>query len=80
MMPILLKLKPKGHTETEEYPTLTERFIYVVKGTVELRLNEETKTLKHYESLYFNGALPHQIWNRYKGESWVISVITPSSL
>ena len=80
MMPVLLKLKPKGHTETEEYPTLTERFLYVIKGTVELRLNKDTKTLKHYESLYFNAALPHQIWNRHKSESWVISVITPSSL
>ena len=80
MMPVLLKLKPKGHTETEEYPALTERFIYIVKGAVELRLGKESKLLKQYESLYFSASVPHQIWNRNKSESWAISVITPSSL
>ena len=80
MMPVLLKLKPKGHTETEEYPDLTERFLYIVKGAVEVRLSRDVRPLKHNESLYFSASLPHQIWNRHKGESWVISVITPSSL
>ena len=80
MMPVLLKLKTKGHTETEEYPLPTERFIYIVKGAVELRLGKEVRPLKQYDSLYFNGAIPHQLWNRHKGESWMVSVITPSSL
>ena len=80
MMPVLLKLKTKGHTETEEFPLPTERFIYVLKGSVELRLGKEPRSLKQGESLYFNGAIPHQLWNRHKGESHVLSIITPSSL
>jgi transcriptional regulator with XRE-family HTH domain len=80
MMPVLLKLKVKGHTETEEYPLPTERFVMVLKGSVELKFGKETKPLKQGESLYFNAALPHQIWNRHKSEAWLVSVITPSSL
>ncbi len=80
MTPVLLKFKTKAHTETEEYPIGTERFIYVLKGAVELHLNKDTRLLKQYESLYFNGSLPHQLWNKHKGESWVVSVLTPSSL
>ena len=80
MMPVLLRLRTKGHTETEEYPVPTERFIYIVKGAVELRLGKESKNLKQNEGLYFNGSVPHQIWNRHKSESCLVSVITPSSL
>jgi transcriptional regulator with XRE-family HTH domain len=82
MMPVLLKLKVKGHTESEEYSPQTERFLYVAKGQVELILgrDKESRILKQHDSLYFNAANPHQIWNRFKSESWVVSVLTPSSL
>ena len=82
MMPVLLKIKVKGHTESEEYSPQTERFLYVAKGMVELTLgrNKESRILKQHDSLYFNAALPHQIWNRFKAESWVVSVLSPSSL
>ena len=80
MTPVLLKFKPKAHTETEEYPIGTERFIYVLKGAVELHMGKEMRCLKTFESLYFSGSLPHQLWNKHKGESWVLSVLTPSSL
>lgn len=80
MMPVILKIRPKGHTETEEYPPPSERFVYVVKGAVELRMGQETRILRQGESLYFTGTAPHQLWNRFKSESWVLSVLTPSSL
>lgn len=82
MMPVLLKLKVKGHTDSEEYSPQTERFLYVAKGQVELIFgrNKESRILKQHESLYFNASAPHQIYNRFKSESWVVSVLTPSSL
>lgn len=80
MMPVLIKIKPRGKTESEEYSIATERFVYVIKGAVELRLGQETKLLKQYESSYFPGFLPHQFVNKAKTEAWMISVITPSSL
>lgn len=80
MMPVLLKLKGKGRTETEELPSFAERFVYVLKGSVEVRLEKDTKTLLRGESLYFKASVPHSFKNRLKTETQILSVITPVSL
>lgn len=80
MMPVLLKLKGKGRTETEELPLFSERFIYVLKGSAEVTLDKESKVLSQGESLYFNASLPHSFKNRLKTETQLLSVITPVSL
>ena len=80
MMPILLKLKPGGRTEIEEYSSPAERFAYVLKGSVEVTVGEEKKRLEPGESLYFNASRPHHFRNASKSECWCLSVITPASL
>ena len=80
MMPVLLRLKPNAHTETEEYSSITERFVYVVKGSLELTLGKEKRTLREHESLYFNASAPHHFRNLLKTESLALSVLTPTSL
>ena len=66
MMPVLLKLKPKGRTETEEYPAIAERFVYVLKGSAKAMIGKEDKSLNSGESLYFNASLPHHFANNAK--------------
>ncbi len=80
MMPIVLKLKNGGHTVTEEYSEITERFIYITKGTLEIRIGKETNVLKQGESLYFNASIPHSFKNPFKPDAEALSVLTPSSL
>ena len=80
MMPVLLKIEPKGRTETEELPPGAERFVHVLKGSVEIRLDDERKILKLGESLYFNGALPHSFKNPLNSESACLSVTSPVAL
>lgn len=80
MMPVLLKLKPKGRTESEEYTPVTERFIYVLKGLADISIGKEQKKLSTGESLYFNASLPHHFMNTSKSECWLLSVMTPASL
>ena len=80
MMPVLLKLKARAHTENEEYSGVTERFIYVLKGSAEIVLAQEKKVLKESESLYFNASRPHHFRNAGKNDCQMLSVITPSSL
>jgi len=80
MMPVLLKLKAKAHTETEEYSPVTERFVYVLKGSAEATIGREKSALKDGSSLYFNAGIPHSFRNSGKAECWILSVITPSSL
>ena len=80
MMPILLKIKGKGHTEAEEHPSPTERFIYVLKGSMEMHVGKEKKSLKSGESLYFSSSLPHYFRNPLKTECQCLSIMTPTSL
>jgi transcriptional regulator with XRE-family HTH domain len=80
MMPVLLKIKPKGYTETEEYPRFTERFAYVMKGEIEIVVGKEQKTLKEGETFYFDAGQPHCFKNNSKTEAWCLSVMTPTSL
>ena len=80
MMPVLLKIKPKGNTEAEEYPILTERFVFVLRGQVEAVMGREKTLLSQGESLYFSASTPHHFVNRLRIESHLLSVITPASL
>ncbi|OIO39633.1 MAG: hypothetical protein AUJ72_00320 [Candidatus Omnitrophica bacterium CG1_02_46_14] len=78
MMPVLLKIKARGNTENEEYPFGAEKFVYTLKGSVEITVDQDQKILKPGESLYFNAALPHHFTNGTKSECWILSVVTPS--
>lgn len=80
MMPVLLKIKPGGHTETEEYSSSSERFIYLLKGSLVILLGDEEKPLKEKESLYFNASQSHSFKNSSKNEARLLSVLTPASL
>ena len=80
MMPVLLKIKSKGQTESEEYQPGAERFIYVLKGSVEVNSEKEKKPLKKRDSLYFSASSPHYFKNPSKSECQLLSILTPSSL
>jgi transcriptional regulator with XRE-family HTH domain len=80
MMPVLIKLKPKGKTETEELPPFSERFIYILKGSAEIVFGKESQTLAQGASLYFNASVPHSFRNKLKAETQILSVVTPVSL
>lgn len=80
MMPVLLKLKPGSRTEPEEYPPLTERFIYVMQGSLKATAGRDSTLLKKGESMYFNASRPHHFESTSKFETHVLSVITPVSL
>ena len=80
MMPVLLRIKAKGATETEEHPALTEKFLYLLKGAVEVKIRNEVKNLNPGDSLYFDASIPHSFKNTAKTESELLSIITPTSL
>ena len=80
MMPVVLKIKPKGRTENEEFPSFTERFIYVVKGSVDVDIDGALSRVRTHESLYFDASSPHCFKNAGKTDAWCLSVITPTSL
>ena len=80
MVPMLIKLKAKGHTSTEEFPAGSERFLYVLNWAVELFRGKERQLLKAGESLYFNADKPHHFRNAAGVECRLLSMLTPASL
>jgi quercetin dioxygenase-like cupin family protein len=51
-----------------------------LKGSIEVRLGNETRALSQGESLYFNASVPHSFRNKLKSESQLLSIVTPVSL
>ncbi len=80
MMPLLLRIKKNGRTETEEYPVGTERFVYVTQGKLLLIAGSDSHLMKKGDSLYFNGARPHHFENPASQDTVCLSVLTPVSL
>ena len=80
MMPIVLKIRAGGRTAVEELQSGSERFVYILKGSVELVAEKSTHPLKTGECLYFNASLPHHFRNTSKSECQILSVLTPTSL
>lgn len=80
MMPLLLRLAPGGITEPEQYPSYTERFIYVLSGKAEVILGPDSKTLKTGDSLYFTAGRSHYFKNSGETETRCLSIMTPVSL
>lgn len=80
MMPILLKIDPEGSTNREENPKGSEKFIFVLDGKVEVKVDGESYQLGKNNSLYFDASKPHKIVNLNKTPAKLICVTTPVHL
>lgn len=80
MMPILLKIDPEGSTNREENPKGTEKFIFVLDGKVEIKIDGETYQVGKNNSLYFDASKAHKIVNLNKSPAKLICVTTPVHL
>lgn len=77
MMPILLKIEPGGQTNTEQNPSGSEKFVYILEGAIEVRVDKTTYPLTRYHALYFNASLKHKFINKTNVTAKVICVSTP---
>ena len=57
-----------------------EEHVFVVKGTLEVRIEDETYILKEGDSIYFNPSFPHAFRNAGKGEMIAVIAASPPSL
>ena len=80
LMPVLVTIEPGGATQREETKVGTEKFLYVLDGTVEAKIGQETHALKHGSSLYFDASIPHSLKNSGKTIARCLSVVTPPVL
>lgn len=77
MEPLLFKLDKGAISGDSQYKHYGQEFVLVLKGALEIMLNEMRYTLQKGDSIYFNSSTPHQFRNADRGETEAIWVITP---
>jgi len=80
MMPILVKIEADGSTNKEQNQIGSEKFIFVLEGQVEAKIDTESFSLSKNNSLYFESSLEHQIVNVGKSTAKILSISTPVAL
>ncbi len=80
MMPILLRIETGGKTNTEENRPGSEKFIFVIEGTVEITIHDKQYHLTKHNTLYFDASLPHSFINKGKYTAKILTVSTPVTL
>ncbi len=80
LMPVLVTIQPGGSTHKEEARVGTEKFLYVLEGTLEARIGEVTHELKRGSSLYLDASIPHTLKNTGSHTAKCLSVVTPPVL
>ena len=80
LMPVLVTIEAGGSTHREEAKVGTEKFLYILEGTVEARVGEAAHTLKRGSSLYLDASIPHSLRNVGRSVAKYLSVVTPPVL
>lgn len=79
MEPVLLTFEGAGEYKTFE-PSLSETFIFVLEGELELSLGETVYVAKAGQSIYYQATKQHQLRNHLKKRTKVLIVATQSYL
>jgi DNA-binding transcriptional MerR regulator/quercetin dioxygenase-like cupin family protein len=76
MEPHLFRVAPEAGSG-EAYAHEGEEFIYVLRGDLEIKVEDAEYRLKPGDSFYFESATPHRWKNPGRHETWVLWVNTP---
>ena len=80
MLPVLVTLQSKKSTQAERGPEGSEKFVYCLKGRIEVLIAEQRFTLGPQDSLYFQALHPHQLKNPGSSQALALLVSSPPSL
>ncbi|MBF0490390.1 MAG: helix-turn-helix transcriptional regulator [Candidatus Omnitrophica bacterium] len=80
MMPSLIRIEDGGATQQEENSTNSEKFIFILEGTVEAIIDNKPFKLEKNNTLYFDSSLPHKFKNTGRGVVKMLCVATPVAL
>jgi quercetin dioxygenase-like cupin family protein len=77
MEPLLFKLNQKASSGSAAYKHFGQEFVLVLKGAMEITLNDTNYILNKGDSIYFNSNVPHSFKNIGKEEAEAVWVVTP---
>ena len=75
-LPQLLILQPGGQTHVEHTPS-GDKWVFVLKGQVEVMVGERQHRLESYGSMFFKSSEPHQLTNMGEATAECILVTSP---
>ncbi|HZQ25349.1 MAG TPA: cupin domain-containing protein [Terriglobales bacterium] len=76
MEPHLFRIAPHAGSG-ESYTHEGEEFLYILRGELQIALEDDQYRLRPGDSFYFESATPHRWKNPGKRETWVLWVNTP---
>ncbi len=77
MEPLLFTLGKNASSGKSSYKHFGQEFVLVIKGVLEITLNENKYVLKKGDSIYFNSSVEHSFRNLYKTTTEALWVVTP---
>jgi len=80
LLPALISVKPKQSLSLSPGGTGSERFIYLLKGQVEVAMGEDRVGLKVGDSLCLQAAQKHTLTNLSTAPALALSAIAPPSV
>lgn len=80
LMPTLITINPGGSTQQEEAKVGTEKFLYVLDGTLEATVGQTRHELRGGSSLYLDASVPHSLKNTGRATAKCLCVVTPPVL
>lgn len=80
MLPTLLSLAPKASTQRERGAAGAEKFLYLLKGEMEVATGSEKAKLKPGDSLYFLASSSYSITNSGGQAALALLISTPAHL
>ncbi|MFH1878037.1 MAG: cupin domain-containing protein [Candidatus Omnitrophota bacterium] len=80
IMPLIIRIEPGGRTDEEQTQPGIEKFIYVLKGLIIVKIGNETCSLNSGDSLYFDASLAHSFSNTSGAPVEALCVISPPSI
>jgi len=79
MEPLLTVLDKGANFGDVAYKHYGQEFGFVLKGSLEVTINEKKYILKEGDTIYFNSNEPHSFRNNNKGTTEMLWVVTPPS-
>lgn len=80
MLPALLTLAPRKSVQGEKGPVGSEKFLYLLKGILEVTVGSEKFRIRPAEGLYFQASLSHAYANVGPATAVALTVNSPAAL
>lgn len=80
LLPVLITLDGGTETDRERSNRGVEKFVWVMDGKVDVRVEKESFPLVKGDTLYFDASLPHYIKHQSNSPAKVLVVTSPPTL